>query len=500
MPGNDESQRASVYNAGSTNEAFQPERATPTADIIAALMTLDSLADLTASEYLWLASHGTERVVGDRALVFRENEPAHHMNIILRGEIYVHRRNAGSVLSTIGRTGQITGKLPYSRMKKWGGDGCSSGSLWLLDIHEDAFPEMLLAIPSMAQRCVSILLDRVRDFMAADLGAEKLSSLGKLAANLSHELKNPASAAQRAALSLSSSISREQELLQLGRLFVSEEEAGRYISWTQQMTAKIGKAPISSQLSAASPMALTDLDREEQFIAWLELHQVEDPWALAPALVSTTITVDDLDELASAINRSALSPALASFSRFLDAQSLVQLLTISSQRVFDIITAIQDYSYLDQTPIQEVDISESLQNALALLRPELKDVSVVLNFDESLTSITGYGAELSQIWTALLENALDAMNGSGILTVAAKPKGEMVFVEICDSGKGIDPGVISRIFEPFFTTKPLGQGLGLGLDTVRRLVSKHFGSVSVVSSPGETRFQVRLPVRRPQIY
>jgi signal transduction histidine kinase len=359
---------------------------------------------------------------------------------------------------------------------------------------------MLLAIPSMAQRCVSILLDRVRDFTVADLGAEKLSSLGKLAANLSHELKNPASAAQRAALSLSSSISREEELLRLSRLFDSEEEAAQYIRWTQQMGDEIGRPTASSQLSPASAMALSDLDREEQFVAWLELHQVTTAWAVAPALARANIQVDDLDELASLISRNALSSALTSFSNSLNARHLIQLLSASSQRVFEIISAIQDYSYMDQTPIQEVDLSESLRNALALLKSDLKEVNIVLNFDTSLSSITGYGAELSQIWTALIENALDAMKGSGVLTISANPKGEMAFIEICDSGTGIDPGVISRIFEPFFTTKPLGQGLGLGLDTVRRIVSKHFGSVTVASSPGNTCFQVRLPVHRPQIY
>jgi signal transduction histidine kinase len=489
-----------AYECISTSAAAQPDQATSVDEIVAALMCIEPLSGLTASEYHWLASHGTERVGGDRSIAFRENEPAHHMNIILRGEIYVHRRNSGSVLLTIGRTGEITGKLPYSRMKRWGGEGCSSGSLWLLDVHEDIFPEMLLAIPSMAQRCVSILLDRVRDFMAADLGAEKLSSLGKLAANLSHELKNPASAAQRAALSLSSSISREEELLRLGRLFASEEETARYIRWTHQMAEESGKALVYSQLSPPSGTTLSDLDREEQFVAWLELHQVANAWAVAPALARVDIQVSDLDELASMISRSALPPALTSFSNSMNARHLIQLLSTSSQRVFEIISAIQDYSYMDQTPIQEVDLPESLENALMLLKSALKDVKVVLNFGTSLSSITGYGAELSQIWTALIENAVDAMNGSGTLTISANPKGEMVFIEICDSGRGIDPGVISRIFEPFFTTKPLGQGLGLGLDTVRRIVSKHFGSVTVASSPGNTCFQVRLPVRRPQIY
>jgi signal transduction histidine kinase len=497
---NDGSQATVPYDNRFTTNVVLLQQSTSVAAIVAALRKVAALNGLTDPEYIWLASHGSERVGPDRSVVFRENEPSHHMNIILRGEIYVHRRNSGSVLSTIARTGQITGKLPYSRMKYWGGEGCSSGSLWVLDIHNDSFPEMLLAIPSMAQRSVSILLDRVRDFTAADLGAEKLSSLGKLAANLSHELKNPASAAQRAALSLSSSLSREEEWFRLGRLFTSEDEMARYLQWAQQISEETNDSRTAYETSTHNGTSLSDLDREEQLVTWLEAHHVTEAWTMAPSLARATLQITNLDALASMINENALPLALASFANSLNAKYLIDALSASSRRIFDIISAIQDYSYMDQAPIQEVNLPDSLGNALALLRSDLKDVNVVLDFDPSLSSITAYGAELSQMWTALIENALDAMNGSGILTISSKPRGEMAFVEICDNGTGIDPEISSRIFEPFFTTKSLGQGLGLGLDTVRRIVSKHFGSVSVVSTPTNTCFQVRLPIHRPQIY
>jgi signal transduction histidine kinase len=496
----DLNQQSATLNCNPTAATGQAEHATPVARIVAALVTIEPLKALTPPEYLWLATHGTERFIGDESVVFREGEPAHHMNIVLKGEIYVHRRNAGSFLSAIGRTGQITGKLPYSRMKKWGGEGCSSGSLWLLDIHEDDFPSMLVAIPSMTQRCVSILLDRVRDFTSADLCAEKLSSLGKLAANLSHELKNPSSAAQRASVSLSTSIGREEEIFRLGRQFASEEEMTGYIQWAQRMRREIEKMSVETRHSPDNSTTLSDLDREEELLTWLELHQVADAWLVAPTLARANTRIEDLNTLSTMFASNVISQALKSFSNSLDNWYLLQLLSSSSQRVFDIITAIQDYSDMDQTPIQEVDVSESLHNTLKLLKSDLKDVRVSFNVEASLSPITAYGAELSQMWTVLIENALDAMNGSGILTISAKPKGEMAFVEICDSGVGIDPAIISRIFEPFFTTKPLGQGLGLGLDTVRRIVSKHFGSVTVSSSPGATCFQVRLPLRCPQIY
>jgi signal transduction histidine kinase len=246
--------------------------------------------------------------------------------------------------------------------------------------------------------------------------------------------------------------------------------------------------------------SLSEGDREEEFTGWLEAHGVPAAWAVAPAFARANLPLRLLDELASMVNSSALPAAVTSFSTSLDARNMVDAVSESSARIFSIVSAIKDYSYMDQAPIQEVDLAQSLENTLALLHPQLQHMAVLRDYDAAMPLVTGFGGELSQVWTALIENAIDATNGKGTLKVTTRSRGEMAFVEIWDDGVGIDDALSSRIFEPFFTTKPLGQGLGLGLDTVRRIVSKHFGSVAVQSVPHATCFQVRVPLDRPHIY
>ena len=263
-----------------------------------------------------------------------------------------------------------------------------------------------------------------------------------------------------------------------------------------------GWSPVKKQAApeAAAPSPLSESDREQHFIDWLEAHQVPDAWAVAPVFAQANLRLSSLDELASIVNPRALPAAVASFANSLNARSMVAAVSESSSRIFNIINSIKDYSYMDQAPIQKVDLVQSLENTLTLLRPRLQQMVIVRDYEPGLPPVTAYGGELSQVWTALIENAIDATKGHGTLKLITRLQGDMAFVDIWDDGVGIEPALSSRIFEPFFTTKPLGQGLGLGLDLVRRIMSKHFGSVAMQSVPHSTCFQVRLPLDRPQIY
>jgi signal transduction histidine kinase len=483
---------------GSRVLAAAPEAPTPAGQIVAALKEIAALDGLMDQEFRWLATHGTERVGPDGSLIFCEDEPSYHMTIILQGEVMAHRRKSGPVARFVGRTSQVTGKLPFSRMKAWGADGRGVGPVWVLDIHQDLFGEMLQAIPSMGQRCVTLLLDRVRDFTRMDEQAEKLLALGKLAANLSHELNNPASAAQRSASMIALELGEvDESKYRLGRLFKSDEELDRYNAWVrevrEQVRSSAGFSPIPRSPLEAS-------DQEQEIMHWLEQHNVAAAWDVGPALAEMRVPIAMLDSLVERVGAEVLPAAIATFAGSLRVESMANTVVDSSERIFELISAIRGYSFMDQAPVQEVDLARSIENTLAMFRSRMSRVQVQLDFDPELPAVRAYGSELNQVWSALIENALDAMHDEGKLMISIRQTAQIVIVEVRDDGPGIDPAIQSRIFEPFFTTKPLGTAMGLGLDTVQRIVSKHAGSVAMDSKPRTTCFQVRIPVDLLQAY
>jgi signal transduction histidine kinase len=462
-------------------------------EIVAALKKVSPLHGLEQADYEWLANHGTEVFAESGAVVFREGEPATKMAVLLQGEIYVRREHGGPAALFIGRSGQITGLLPYSRMKAYGGLGYTSAASWWLEFDRSLFPEMIKTIPPITERVVGILLDRVREITRMEQQAEKLNALGKLAGNLAHELNNPASAAQRSAAGILEELRvYGHERFNLGRLCLSGEHTERILSWEDEVRSEASRQ--------GKPAETEQTRREEEIVRWLQQHEIQESWHIAPELAEFGVVPGQLEALTGYLDPGAIAVVLSQFTSSLRTERIAEAMVDSTARIFDLIRAIKDYSYMDQMPIQEVDIPQGLENTLAMLASRLRHVEVIRDYEPNLPCVSAYGRELNQVWTALIENALDAVQDKGEIKLIVRTAGDMLLVEIWDNGPGIPLDLQARIFEPFFTTKAPGSGLGLGLDVVSRIVRMHRGYVTVQSKPGNTCFQVRLPWQQVQAY
>ncbi|HVN92648.1 MAG TPA: ATP-binding protein [Terracidiphilus sp.] len=474
-----------------------PDTPTPPEEIAEAIDNIGPLHGLPFEDRMWLARHGQEYMANPGDILFEEGAPAEHMVLILKGEIHVRRQHGGPMALFIGRTGQMTGILPFSRMKSYGGQGFAISPVWTLLIHRSLFPEMLAAIPSMTQRVVSTLLDRVREVTRIEQQAEKLAALGQLAGNLSHELNNPASAAQRAAATLLSALrTNRSNRIKLITARLTEEQLEKVVAWEEKIFSRYPET--------LEPPSETDalgfIRREESLRAWLTGAGCADAWEVAAQLAEQLVTTADLDELRQTLNPAECCVVLEYFARYLRSARAAETIVNSTARIFDLIGAVKDYSNMDRAPILEVDVPAGLDATLQMLASRMTHVDVERDYEQDLPRISAYGGELNQVWTALIENALDALGNHGKLRVACRREADMLLIEIWDTGPGIPPELQERIFEPFFTTKAPGKGLGLGLDNAMRIVRKHRGHLSVKSDPGSTCFRVRLPLDQLQAY
>jgi signal transduction histidine kinase len=319
---------------------------------------------------------------------------------------------------------------------------------------------------------------------------ERLLALGSLSAGLTHELNNPAAAAVRATASLRERVAGMRH--KLGMIAGGKWDRTMLqtlIRLQEEAAERVPKAPSLSPLEAS--------DQEDAITDWLDSHKVREGWDMAPTFVAAGLDVAWLDRVEATVDPGCLEAALRWLNYTVDTELLMNEIEDSTTRITTLVGAAKQYSQLDRAPYQVVDVHELLDSTVMMLSGKIPPgIKVVKEYDRSLPQIPAYAAELNQVWTNLIDNAVSAMNGTGTLTVrTGKVREDEVFVEFGDTGPGVSPEIKNRIFEPFFTTKPVGEGTGLGLDISWRIVvKKHHGDLSLESSPGDTRFRVRLPV------
>jgi len=450
------------------------------------LLRVPVFAGLPDDQIAWFLGQVEELSLKAGDSYFRQGDPADAMFVVLEGQVQARGEIGGETVVISMKPGDVTGVLPFSRMKQFTVDGRAVTDARVLRFPSSLFPDLVQKMPELTQRLVGLMSDRIREITRLEQQRDRLASLGKLSAGLAHELNNPASAARRAASQLRDVLKKIRD--------ASHKLGSRDLTVAQQAEIeKLETAFVESNEVPSDALATSDL--EEHIDSLLRSHGQNDLWQLAADLARKNVKPEALESLFATLDSETARAALVRIAASVEVAALLNEIESGTSRIADLVRAIKEYTYMDQTPLQNVDIVKSLETTLTILNHKLKHgVIVHRDYQRVPLLVNSFGSELNQVWTNIIDNAIDAMGGNGELRVRTYREDNCVVVEIGDNGPGILPEVQSHIFEPFFTTKGVGEGTGLGLDTVQRIVKKHRGNIQVTSKPGDTRFQVWLPL------
>ncbi|HWD83636.1 MAG TPA: ATP-binding protein [Kribbella sp.] len=453
------------------------------------LREIPLFAGVTDAQLEELIAGSAEVPIEPGADLFHEGEPADFWWVLVDGAITLHRK--------IGREDTVMGKMDVpgrwaGGFRAWdehglylaSGRGLAAGRVLrvpadvLRDRIDDWFP--------LAGHLIKGVYGTARAIESTARQRESLITLGTLAAGLAHEINNPAAAATRSVSALDSAC---VTLLSALRGLAEGDVSAAQFSALDELRLELGQ-------STAAPDPVDLADHENTIADWLDDHDVERSWFIAPPLAATGAGVDWCERVAVVLG-TALGPGLEWVASTIAAATLIGEVKESTRRITELVAAVRSYSQLDRGSIQTIDVTEGIESTLVMLGHKLRDGVEVVRAYGDVPRIDAYAGELNQVWTNLIDNAVDAMSGAGTLRISTRTDGDRVVVEFTDSGAGMPPEVAARAFEPFYTTKDVGKGTGLGLDIAQRIVAEHHGgTIGITSRPGETTLQVRLP-RQP---
>ena len=452
-----------------------------------------ALSDLPHEHLQWILDNSEVMEYDDGELVAKTGDPADWMFIMIDGRIDFYMNVNGTLVfyyqfENDAYSGGVTGLLPYSRMKVYPGNSVAIGKIRALRLHKNSFQDLEQRNPEFIQRLIGYMTERARSFATTQMQLEKVSALGKLSAGIAHELNNPASAINRISHELTNRLFLNIELTEK---LLGQNINPDYIKYFRNII----ESKDNSQKQKLS--ALQRMNKEDQLMNWLEAKGLPVDQLVVQTFTEAGFSGEDLENLDHNIPAENLAQILVWIENLLSSQRIIKDLEEASTRISNLVGAIKSHVHMDRTnEKQATDIHKDMENTLTLLGHKLreKNISVKKNFCEDPIDVPAYIGELNQVWTNIIDNAIYALNKDGELTIETTCDAKNVYVKIIDNGPGIPAEILSRIFDPFFTTKKVGEGTGIGLDLVKRIIKHHDGEIKVHSKPGRTEFLICLPI------
>ena len=452
-----------------------------------------AVSDLPEDHLKWIIAHSEGFEFEDGEIVAKTGDTADWMFFIIEGRVDYYRNMNGKLVyyhhfMNDNESGGVTGLLPYSRMKVYSGNTIVSGKLRGLRLHKNYFQELEKLNPDFIQKLISYMTERARSFATTQMQMEKVSALGNLAAGIAHELNNPASAINRISYDLSNRLFLNIELTEnMIRQGINADNI-KYLRDKIELKDKEPKQKVT---------ALQRMNEEDELMNWLEEKGLPTDQEVVDTFTEAGFTGKELEDLSENVPKAELIQILLWIENLLSSQRIIKDLSEASTRISTLVGAIKSHVHMDRTnEKQPTDIHKDIDNTITLLGHKIREKNITLkkSYCENLVSIQAYIGELNQVWTNIIDNAIYAVPQDGEVLIETTCDKKNVNVKIIDNGAGIPPEIQSRIFDPFFTTKKVGEGTGIGLDIVQRIIKRHDGEIKVHSKPGRTEFLISMPI------